>query len=67
MNVYTIKSLFKNAQNEKGDEDMALLEFHNTLITGIDTLPAQLLMIESMTGTMLELDVLKSTRAKLYH
>ena len=38
---------------------MALLEFHNTLITGIDTMPAQLLMTESMTGTMLELDVLR--------
>ena len=72
-NVQTIKSLFKKARDEEGDEDMALLEFRNTPITGIEASPAQLLMSRRlrsslpMTGTMLKPGVLEGTRAKLYH
>ena len=43
-NVQTIKSLFKKAKESHCDPELALLEFRNTPITGLDSLPAQLLM-----------------------
>ena len=51
---------------------MALLEFCNTSIAGIEASPAQLLMNRRlrsslpMTGAVLKPDVLEGTRAKLY-
>ena len=43
-NVQTIKSLFKKAKESHCDPELALLEFRNTSITGLDSSPAQLLM-----------------------
>ena len=59
--------------DEAGDKQMALLEFRNTPITGIDKSPAQLLMSRRlraslpMTGTMLKPEVPENTRVKLDH
>ena len=43
-NVQTIKHLFKKSRDEGKDVEMALSEFWNTPITGLDESPAQLLM-----------------------
>ena len=51
---------------------MALLEFRNTLISGMEESPAQLLMSRRlrssvlMTGIMLEPDILDGVKTKLY-
>ena len=71
--VQTIKHLFKKVCDEGGDKQMALLEFRNTAITGIDKSPAQLLMSRRlraslpMTGKMLEPEIPENTRVKLDH
>ena len=43
-NVQTVKNLFKKAKESGHDPEMALLEFRNTPVTGLNTSPAQLLM-----------------------
>ena len=43
-NVQTVKNLFKKAKESGRDPEMALLEFRNTPITGLNSSPAQLLM-----------------------
>ena len=43
-NVQTIKSLLKKAKESHCDPELALLEFRNRPITGLDSSPAQLLM-----------------------
>ena len=70
-NVQTIKRLFKKAHGEGKDEEMALLEFHNTPITGLDVSPAQLLMSRHLrsglpiTVTTLQPFVNEGVREKL--
>jgi len=70
-NVQTIKRLFKKAHDEGKDEEMALLEFRNTPITGLDVSPAQLLMSRHLrsglpiTVTMLQPFVNEGVREKL--
>ena len=43
-NVQTVKNLLKKAKESGCDPDLALLEFRNTPITGLNSSPAQLLM-----------------------
>ena len=43
-NMQTIKSLLKKAKEAGNDEHLAVLEFRNTLISGLSESPAQLLM-----------------------
>ena len=38
-----VKNLFKKAKESGHDPEMALLEFRNTPVTGLNTSPAQLL------------------------
>ena len=72
-NVQIIKFLFKKAHDEGSDKEMALLEFRNTPVTGIEESPAQLLMSRRlrsslfMTGKMLKPDVPEGVRARLHH
>ena len=72
-NVQTIKSLFKKACDEGSDEEMALLEFCNTPVTGVEESPAQLLMSRRLrsnlplAGKMLEPDVPEGVRARLHY
>ena len=42
--LQTIKSLFRKAHEGGNDEQMVLLEFRNTPITGMDKSPSELLM-----------------------
>ena len=51
-NVQTIKHLFKKAHDEDKDAEMALLEFRNTPITGLDQSPAQLLMSRRLRSSL---------------
>jgi len=51
-NVQIIKRLFKKAQDEGKDIEMALLEFRNTPITGIDESPTQLLMSRHLQSSL---------------
>ena len=43
-NVQTVKNLFKKTKESGCDPELALLEFRNTLITGLSDSPAQLLI-----------------------
>ena len=43
-NMQTIKNLLKKAKEAMKDEQLALLEFRNTPISGLQESPAQLLM-----------------------
>ena len=71
--VQTIKSLFRKAREGGNDEQIVLLEFHNTPTTGIDKSPSELLMSRRlrsslpMTGKMLKPAVLKNISTKLNH
>ena len=51
-NVQAIKHLFKKAYDEGKDAEMALLEFRNTPITGLDQSPAQPLMSRCLHSTL---------------
>ena len=51
-NIQTIKHLFKKAHDENKDAEMALLEFRNTPITGLDQSPAQLLMSRHLRSSL---------------
>ena len=42
-NVQTIKNLLKKAKEAGSDDHLALLEFQNTLISGLSDSPVQLL------------------------
>ena len=70
-NVQTTKHLFKKAYDEGNDAEMALLEFQNTTITGLDQSPAQLLMSRhicsslSMTVTMFQPSIYERMRERL--
>lgn len=43
-NVQTVKTILRKAKESGCDPELALLEFRNTPITGLDDSPAQLLM-----------------------
>ena len=70
-NVQSIKRLIKKAREDGKDEEMALLEFRNTPITGLQESPAQLLMnrrlrsILPMTTVLLEPQISRGTKEKL--
>ena len=72
-NVKTIKSLFRKAREGGNDEQMVLLEFRNTQITGMDKSPSELIMSRRlrsnlpMTGKMLKPAVPENIRTKLNH
>ena len=51
-NVQTIKRLLKKAREEGKDEMMALLEFRNTPVTGLQESPAQLLMSRRLRSSL---------------
>ena len=71
--VQTIKSLFRKAREGGNDEQMVLLEFRNTPITGMDKSPSELLMSRRlrsnlpMTGKMLKPAIPENIRTKLNH
>ena len=68
-NVQSIKRLYKKAHDEGKDEELALLEFRNTSITGLG--PAQLLMSRCicsslpMAVTLLQPSISEGVRQKL--
>jgi len=70
-NVQTVKRLFKKAQDEGKDIEMAILEFRNTPITGLDESPAQLLMSRHLRShlprlpAMLKPCIVEGVREKL--
>ena len=70
-NVQTIKTLLKKAKEGMKDEQLALLEFRNTPITGLQESPAQLLMSRRLRSTlpmivpMLQPHVSANTKSKL--
>ena len=70
-NVQTIKRLLKKARDDGKDEAMALLEFRNTPITGLQESPSQLLMSRRlraslpMTAAMLKPQTSKGVITKL--
>ena len=51
-NVQTIKNILKKAKDTNCDEQLALLEFRNSPITGISESPAQLLMGRRLQSTL---------------
>ena len=51
-NVQTIKRLFKKAMEDNNGFDLALLEYRNTPISGMDLSPAQLLMSIRLRSTL---------------
>ena len=51
-NVQTIKNLLKKAKEGMKDEQLALLEFRNTPISGLQESPAQLLMSRRLRSTL---------------
>ena len=51
-NVQTIKNLLKKAREGRKDEQLALLEFRNTPISGLQESPAQLLMSRRLRSTL---------------
>ena len=70
-NVQTIKTLLKKAKEGMKDEQLALLEFRNTPITGLQESPTQLLMSRRLRSTlpmtvpMLQPHVSANTKSKL--
>ena len=72
-NVQTMKNLLKKAKEAMKDEQLALLEFRNTPISGLQESPAQLLMSRRlrstlpMTSTMLQPHVSINVKKKLKH
>ena len=72
-NVQTIKNLLRKAKEGMKDEQLALLEFRNTPISGLQESPAQLLMSRRlwsalpMTPSMLQPHVNVHTKEKLKH
>ena len=69
-NVQSIKHLYKKAHDEGKDEELALLEFRNIPITGLDASPAQLMSrcLRSslpMAVTLLQLSISEGIREKL--
>ena len=51
-NVQTIKRLYKKAMEGNNSFDLALLEYRNTPISGMDLSPAQLLMSRRLRSTL---------------
>ena len=51
-NVQTVKNLFKKAKESGLDPEIALLEFRNTPITGLNNSPAQLLMGQRLRSSI---------------
>jgi len=51
--VHTIKQIFKNAKVNDSGIDLALLEFHNTPISGMAESPAQLLIGRNLCSSLL--------------
>jgi len=51
-NVQTVKKLLRKAKEGGNDEALALLELHNTPITGTTYSPAQLLMNRRLRGCL---------------
>ena len=51
-NVQSIKRLLKKAHDEGKAEELALLEFRNTPITGLNESPAQLLMSRCLHSSL---------------
>ena len=72
-NVQTIKNLLRKAKEGMKDEQLALLEFRNTPITGLQESPAQLLMSRRlrstlpMTASMLQPHINENVKQKLKH
>ena len=72
-NVQTIKNLLRKAKEGMKDEQLALLEFRNTPISGLQDSPAQLLMSRRlrstlpMTPSMLQPHVNVNIKEKLKH
>ena len=70
-NVQSIKRLLKKAHDEGKAEELALLEFRNTPITGLNESPAQLLMSRRlrlslpMTDAMLQPSISEEVKRKL--
>ena len=71
--MQTIKNLVKKAKEGMKDEQLALLEFRNTPISGLQESPAQLLMSQRlrltlpMTTPMLEPQINVNVKEKLKH
>ena len=69
--MQSIKRLLKKAHDEGKAEELALLEFRNTPITGLNESPAQLLMSRRlrsslpMTDAMLQPSISKEVKRKL--
>ena len=72
-NVQTMKKLLKKAHEGNKDEQLALLEFRNTPISGLQESPAQILMNRRlrsslpMTASMLQPHVSVNMKEKLEH
>ena len=72
-NVQTIKNLLKKAKEGMKDEQLALLEFRNSPISGLQESPAQLLMSRRlrstlpMTVSMLQPHISANVKKKLKH
>ena len=70
-NMQSIKCLFQKARDVGTDEELALLEFRNTPITGLNESPAQLLMSRHlhsalpMTSTLLQPSFVEGIKEKL--
>ena len=70
-NVQTIKNLYKKAKDARSDEQLALLEFCNSPIAGLNVSPAELLMGRKLQSTLpmlpslLEQQCNKDTKEKL--
>ena len=70
-NVQTIKNLYKKAKDAGSDEQLALLEFRNSPIAGLNVSPAELLMGRRLQSTLpmlpslLEQQCNKDTKEKL--
>ena len=70
-NVQSIKRLLKKAHDEGKPKELALLEFRNTQITGLNESPAQLLMSRRlrsslpMTDAMLQPSISEEVKRKL--
>ena len=70
-NVQSMKRLFQKARDVGTDEELALLEFRNTPITGLNESPTQLLMsrrlrsVLPMTSTLLQPSVVEGIKEKL--
>ena len=50
--MQTIKSLLKKAKETGTDEQLALLEFRNTPVSGLSYSPAQLLMARRLESSL---------------